>query len=179
MNRELLSACCRTSCEKDCFSFSLYFLQKTKYCLVVEVCIIVMHGNRIGTIIIFHINRNSLTKVCLEAVNTGIKQCFQLICIPFCCSRICKINQSHSRLPVINLFYSSSICTLYQVPFLHSFFEKCSSLCNIRIDPYADLQAFIFITFQHSRYIRENSLIPFKIAPVKFFHPEAVKVEYI
>ena len=138
-----------------------------------------MHGSRIRTIIIFHINRNSLTKVCLEAVNAGIKQSFQFICIPFRCFRICKIDQSHSRLPVIDLFYSSSICTLYQVTFFHSFFEECSFLRNIRINPYADLQTFIFVAFQHSRYIRENSLIPFKIAPVKFFHPEAVKVEYI
>ena len=46
------------------------------------------------------------------------------------------------------------------------------------IENYTDLKSFIFITFQHSRYIREDSGIPFKITPVELFHPEAVKMEY-
>ena len=178
MNRELLSACCRTSCEKNCFSFAFYFFQQVKYCLIVKEGIVVVHGNRVRTVVIFYIDRDSFTEVCLKAVNAHIKQSFQLILIPFHCIRICKVNQTHSRLPVIDLFYAPSICALYQISILHTFFEEACSLCDIRIDPYADFQSFFFITFQHSRYIRENSGIPFKITPVKFFHPETVKVEY-
>ena len=85
--------------------------------------------------ILFHIDRNSLAKVCLETVNTHIKQSLQLILIPLHCIRICKVNQAHARLPVVDFLDSSSVCTLYQVSVLQTLFKEVSSLCNIWIDP--------------------------------------------
>ena len=137
-----------------------------------------MHCMWITAIMVNHIYRDTFTKVCLEAVYPGIQQSAQLIRVPFHCIRIGKIYQSHSGLPVIGLPYALSICTLQQIAFFCALFEERCALCNIRIDPYTDLQSLVMISLNRSFDIREAVFIPFKVTPVECFHPEAVKMEY-
>ena len=125
-----------------------------------------------------HINGNSLTKVRLEAVYTTVKNGSQLVCIPAHSIRICEIHKSHTCLPVVCLPDSFSIRSLQKISIFGAFPEKCSSLGNIRVDPYTDFQSFVMILFQSCTDIREISLIPGKITPVEFLHPETVKMEY-
>ena len=61
---------------------------------------------------------------------------------------------------------------------LQTFFKEVGSLCNIRIDPYADLQALFMEPPKQSLHVRKHVRIPFKAAPFIFLHPEAVEMEY-
>ena len=97
-----------------------------------------MHFLRIGTVVIDGIGRDSLAKIRLEAVDTHIKQDFQLILEPFPCCGIRKIYDRHAWLPHIPLPYLS-IRTSDKVAFCHAFLEKNGFLANIRVDPHTDI----------------------------------------
>ncbi|MOA13859.1 hypothetical protein D3C78_1339250 [compost metagenome] len=62
---------------------------------------------------------------------------------------------------------------------LFAFFKQTGALADIRIDPYANFQAFFFKTFQHAYWVRKYFFVPFKVSPMEAFHPEAVKMEYV
>ena len=104
-----------------------------------------MHCLRIASIVVNNVNRDSLAEVGLEAVYAAVQNGFQFVCIPLYCIRIRKINQSHSGLPVISLPYALAVCSLKKVAVCCAFFEECGALCDVRVDPCADVQAFIMI----------------------------------
>ena len=178
MNRELLSARTGASGKENGISFASCFLQEVKYALVIKVGIVVVHASLVTSVKPFHIHGNSLAEVGLEAVNSHIQQSLQLVGIPFAGCGIGKIHQAHSGLPVIGLPYPSAVGSLYQIAVLRAFLKERGSLGNIRIDPDTDLQSFVMVSLQHSFRIREYSLVPCKITPLEFLHPEAVKMKY-
>ena len=136
-----------------------------------------MHLFRICAVVELNVfSRNSLTEVCLKAVNAHIHQNFQLVLIPLISFRIGEVYDSHTCLPHIPL-PRSAVFTLDEVALCSTFIIKVGFLSDIRIDPYADIQTLVFDTLQHTCRIGEYTVVPDKVTPVEFLHPVAVKVE--
>ena len=136
-----------------------------------------MHTVRVAAVKVRYIHRNALAKICLKAVHAHVQKCFQLVCVPCARIRVCKIHNTHAGLPQICLPDAFAVAAFQQIAVFDTLFEKRRSLSNIRIDPYAYFKAAGFIPRQHFPHIREHPVIPFKIAPVEFFHPETVKMK--
>ena len=178
MYRELLTACRRRTGKQDCFLLSLLLYQQIIDRLIVQIGIIIVHLLRIGAIVVYRIRRNPLTKVRLKAVHTHIQQYFQLGCKPLTCCRIGKVHDRHTRLPHIPLPYIS-VRTLNEISLLDALIKQNRLLPDIAVDPAADLHALTLQPLQHSLRIREYTIIPCKITPCEFLHPEAVKMEHL
>ena len=123
MNRELLTACCSRTCEQTSLVLSKIFFQYIEYTLVIKICVEVVHLDRIHSIVIFALCRYSLTKVCLECVNTHFAELSQISCIPLASLRISEVNNGHTRLPLITLEYRA-VSFLDEVAVLHTLVKK-------------------------------------------------------
>ena len=157
--REFLTADSCGTCEQNSLSFASLALQKIEYSFVVKIGVIVVHFFRIRAVCIDTVGRDSLTKICLETVNTHVEKDFQFVLEPLAGFRICEVNQSHSRLPHIPLPYVT-VRSFDKVSVCFSFCKKCRFLCNIWIDPYADVESFCLDPAEHSLRIREYTGIP-------------------
>src|SRR5699024_694957 len=86
VRQELLSSYCSGTGKKHCFSLSPLSFQKLKYCLIIKVCIVIVHFHWIRMVKVFNIlHRYPLTEVCLKAVHTHIQKSLQLFLIPGHC----------------------------------------------------------------------------------------------
>ena len=92
-----------------------------------------------------NVNRDSLAEVGLEAVYAAVQNGFQFIGIPFDSIRVGEVYQTHTSLPVIGLPYALAVRSLKEVAVCCTLFEECGSLCDVRVDPCADVQAFVMI----------------------------------
>ena len=136
-----------------------------------------MHSLRIALVKVGHIYGDPLPEICLKAVHSHIQKPAELALIPPAGIRIGKVNQPHPRLPVVGLADSLPVCTHQQKALFCRFPEKSAPLGNVRIDPDADFQPSLVIAPKHPFRIRENPLVPLKIAPVKALHPETVEMK--
>ncbi len=177
MYGELLRAGGSAAGKENCLTLAFFPLKQLKNALIIEECVVIMHGNRITVVVIYDIYRDPLTEVSLETVNAYVDQALKLRTVPVAGGRICEINNSHPGLPIISLPDALTISSFEQIAFAHAFLEHLSILRHIRIDPDTDLKPFFLIALQHSFCIRENPLIPLKITPTELAHPEAVKME--
>ena len=135
-----------------------------------------MHLFGIGTVIVNGIRRNSLTEIRLKTVNTHVEENFKLVLKPFPGFGIGKINNRHAGLPHIPLPHLT-VGTSEKIPLFHAFPEENGLLTDIRINPNTDVQPFVLDAFEHSDRVREYPVIPQKVAPMEFLHPETVKME--
>jgi len=106
--------------------------------LIVHVCIIIVHLDRIGSVIIHTICRNPLTEIRLKAVDSHIQKCLQLLSIPLACRRIGKIHNGKPRLPHIPLPYIT-VGTFQEIAALYALLKQRGLLSHIAVDPDADL----------------------------------------
>ena len=124
MNRELLTACCSRTCEQTSLVLSKIFFQYIEYALIIKICVEVVHLDRVRAVIVNNIScRYSLTKVCLECVNTHFAELSQISCIPLASLRISEVNNSHTRLPLIALEYRT-VSFLDEVAVLHTLVKE-------------------------------------------------------
>ena len=177
--RELLSSHCGRTGKQYRLAFSSFSLQQLKYCLVIQESIIIMHFHRIRAVIVGNIfHRNSLTKVCLKAVHTHIQQSFQLALIPFHSFRVGEVHQAHACLPHIGLPHIP-VGFFHQITVFHALCKQRGFLSDIGVNPYTDFQPTLVVTFQHALRVRKGFRIPYKVTPLKTFHPETVKMEHM
>ena len=92
-----------------------------------------------------NVNRDSLAEVGLKAVYAAVQNGFQFVSVPFYGIRVGEIYQTHTSLPVVGLPYASAVCSLKEIAVCSAFFEERGSLCDVRVDPCADVQAFVMI----------------------------------
>ena len=92
-----------------------------------------------------NVNRDSLAEVGLKAVYAAVQNGFQFVCVPFYGIRVGEIYQTHTSLPVVGLPYASAVCSLKEIAVCCTLFKERGSLCDVRVDPCADVQAFIMI----------------------------------
>ena len=92
-----------------------------------------------------NVNRDSLAEVGLEAVYAAVQNGFQFASVPFYGIRVGEVYKTHTSLPVIGLPYASAVCSLQQIAVCCTLFEERGSLCDVRVDPCADVQAFVVI----------------------------------
>ena len=104
-----------------------------------------MHCLRIASVVVNNVNRDSLAEVGLEAVYSAVQNGFQFIGIPFYGIRVGEVYKTHTGLPVVGLPYALAVCSLKKVAVCCAFFEECGALCDVRVDPCADVQAFVMI----------------------------------
>ena len=119
MNGELLTTYGSRTGEEYCLALSALSLQKLINTFIVKVGVVVVHLLRVGTIKVYHIRRDSLAKVGLEAVHAHIHEHFQLVLEPFVSLRIGEIHDSHTRLPHIPLPYLTGR-TLNKIALFHT-----------------------------------------------------------
>ena len=178
VNRELLTACRRTSCEQNRISLALFLLKSPENQLIVQMRVIIVHHNRIASVMINHVNRDPLAEIRLDGINACIQQPLHLAGIPLAGFRIRKVHQSHSRLPVVNLLDAAAILPHKEEASLYALTEHFRILCHIGIDPAAELQSLLVVSADHARNVSEHGGIPGKIAPVQRAKPVAVEVEH-
>ena len=147
MYRKLLSpGRCRPRKHRRLILPELSF-QQFEHSFIIKIRIVIMHLNRIRTIMIHNIlHRNPFAKICFKTIYSTVYKPFQLTLIPFCRIRVCKINFSHSGLPQICLPYAS-VCRTDQISFFRRLIKQCGILRNIRIDPYTQFQSPFMIPF--------------------------------
>ena len=92
-----------------------------------------------------NVNRDSLAEVGLETVYAAVQNGFQFASVPFYGIRVGEVYQTHTSLPVISLPYASAVCSLKEIAVCCTLFEERGSLCDVRVDPCADVQAFVMI----------------------------------
>ena len=92
-----------------------------------------------------NVNRDSLAEVGLKAVYAAVQNGFQFVCVPFYGIRVGEIYQTHTSLPVVGLPYASAVCSLKEIAVCCTLFKERGSLCDVRVDPCADVQAFVMI----------------------------------
>src|SRR4026209_1696721 len=66
VHRQLLSTCCRGAREDERITLTAFILKQIKDGLVIKVCVIVVHLERIGTIVINNICWDAFAKVSFE-----------------------------------------------------------------------------------------------------------------
>ena len=139
VNRELLTACRCTSCEQNRISLALFLLKSPENQLIVQMRVIIVHHNRIASVMINHVNRDSLAEIRLDGINACIQKPLHLAGIPLAGFRIRKVHQSHSRLPVVDLLDAAAILPHKEEASLYALTEHFRILCHIGIDPAAEL----------------------------------------
>lgn len=81
--------------------------------------------------------RNSLSKVCLDAVYTLVKQAMEASHVPLYRLWVGKVDKTHAGLPQVPL-PNIAVLSLQQVSLFGCIFEGCAVLCDIGVDPHAD-----------------------------------------
>ena len=104
-----------------------------------------MHCLRIASIVVNNVNRDSLAEVGLETVYAAVQNGFQFASVPFYGIRVGEVYKTHTSLPVVGLPYASAVCSLKEIAVCCTLFEERGSLCDVRVDPCADVQAFVMI----------------------------------
>ena len=94
---------------------------------------------------VYNVNRDSLAEVGFEAVYAAVQNGFQFASVPFYGIRVGEVYQTHTGLPVVGLPYALAVCSLKKVAVCCAFFEECGTLCDVRVDPCADVQALVMI----------------------------------
>jgi len=137
-----------------------------------------VHFLRIRTIVIIHIRRYTFTKIRLEGIDTDFYEFLQPFFVPMTRFWICKVNDSLTRLPKIPL-PNFAMFIFDEIAFLFTLLKGRRFLSDIRVDPYADLQALLMDFFNQLLRIWKQLAIPFKTAPLEFFHPKTIKMKDI
>ena len=138
----------------------------------------VVHLLRIGTVKPLDVRRDTLAEVGLEAVDADLHQAFQLVGVPPARVRVGEVVDRQPRLPFVPL-PQGAVRALEQVALLFQLTEDRRFLADVRVDPHADLQPFLFQAADHAFRIREGHRVPLEVAPLEGFHPEAVEVEHV
>ena len=107
MYRELLTTNSSTTCKQTSLVLTEVLLKSLEYNLVVKVCVVVVHLDRIHTIVILTLGWDSLTEVCLDVIYAHLKELLEHTLEPVASLRIGKVNDCHTRLPQICLEYAS------------------------------------------------------------------------
>ena len=135
-----------------------------------------MHFFRVGAVKVNAVDGDSFAEIRLKAVYAHVHQDFQFVLIPFAGRGVGKIYKRHARLPHIPL-PDVAVWPFQEIFFFHSFRKKSGFLPDVRVNPDADIQPFFLDSAEHSHGIGEHFVVPYKIAPVEAFHPEAVEME--
>ena len=150
VDREFLAAYRGRAGEQYGFPFAALPFQQFIDAFIVQVGIIVVHFLRVGAVVIDDVfGRNPFAEIRLETVHAHIQQCFQFILEPAAGFRIGEIHDSHAGLPHIPLPYLA-VGTPDEVPFFGSFVKEGGFLCNVGVNPYADVQPFGLDAPQHA-----------------------------
>ena len=188
VHRELLAAGRRAAGKQAGLRRAVYLFQQLINCLVIQISIIVVHPVRVGTIMIDNpvfcglgaiigvLNRNPFAEIGLEGVNPHLAQLAEISLVPFDRFRVGKVDQSHSGLPHIPL-PDAAVPGFDKIAMFQSFFEQAGLLGNIGVNPTADFDAAVMNLFEHPFRVFEGVFVPYKVGPLEFFHPEAVKME--
>ncbi len=123
MYRELLTAGSCRPCKEHSLIRTAFFCQDFKHSLVEQQSIVIVHKNRIRTVMINHIHRDPLAKIRFEAVYTHIQQSSELILVPFDSIRISEIDYAHASLPSVPL-PDTSVRPPDQVSLFHALIEQ-------------------------------------------------------
>ena len=87
-----------------------------------------------------------------------------------------EIHDSHAGLPKIRL-PDGTIGPFDEIAMSRGLGKESRALSNVGVDPYADLQAAVVESPQHSERIGKDERIPLEVYPLKFAHPKAVEVK--
>ena len=178
VDRELLaSGRCRTGKQHSLILPSL-LLDRAEHRAVVEESIVVVHIDRVASVMIDDVHRNPLTEVRLDCIDTRLKKFPDLSGEPRRSIRVCKVDKRHPRLPVVHLLDPLPVSAHQEIPLFHAFTEHICVLSDIWICPAANLQSLFVIFVDDPLRIRKRNRIPDKIAPVEPSEPVAVKVEH-
>ena len=176
--RELLTADGGASGKQACLSLAVVFFQYLEYGLVVQIGVIVVHMDRICTVVIYCLGGDTLAEVGLDGSNAHLTQLAHAGSEPLGSFRIGEVYDRHARLPQIGLEYAA-VRVLDEIALFHADVEQLGLLGDIRVDPAAQTQAAACQTLQHCRRIRELIQIPLEVGPLVLLHPEAVEVEHL
>ena len=175
-------------CKQARLPLSEPLFQHLKDCLVIQLRVVIVHPVGIGAVKIDDAavrrfrteeriaHRDPLAEIGLEAVHAHVDQVGEIALVPFHRVRIGEIDKRHAGLPHIPL-PDAAVARPDKIPFFQALAEQPRFLPDIRVDPYADAQSLFLDPPEHPRRIREYLLVPFKAAPFKAFHPEAVEME--
>ena len=178
MHRELLRTHGGRTGKQHRLFFSHRLFQHVPHQFVVDVGVMVVHLLRIGTVKPLDVRRDTLAEVGLEAVDADLHQAFQFVRIPPARVRVGEVVDRQPRLPFVPL-PQGAVRALQQVALLFQLTEDRRFLADVRVDPHADLQPFLFQAADHPFRVGEGHRVPLKIAPLEGFHPEAVEVEHV
>lgn len=135
-----------------------------------------MHQAGVGAVVIDDIFGDEFAEIGLEAIHSHVEEFLEFAAIPGCGFGVCEIDEGHSWLPGVAL-EDAAIGTFEEIASFVSFIEDFGKLGDVGIDPEADFQAFGFQSLEHSFGVGKRFLIPLKITPVAFLHPEAIEME--
>ena len=178
VDRELLTSCRCGTRKQHGLVLSPFLLDCPEHRAVVEESIVVVHIDRVASVMIDDIHRNPLTEVRLDCIDTRLKKSPDLSGEPRRSIRVCEVDKRHSRLPVVHLLDSLSVSAHQEIPLLHAFTEHIRVLSDIRVCPAADLQSLFMVLVNNPLRFRKRHRIPDEIAPVEPSEPVAVKVEH-
>ena len=176
--RELLTADGGTSGKQACLSLAVVFFQYLENGLVVQIGVVVVHVDRICTVVVNCLGGDSLAEVRLDRGDTHFAQLPHAGSEPLGSFRIGEVYDRHARLPQVGL-EDAAVRILDEVALFHADVKQLGLLGDIRVDPAAQTKTAACQTLQHCRRIRELIQIPLEVGPFVFLHPEAVEVEHL
>ena len=176
--RKLLTADGGASGEQARLSLAVVVLQHLEHGLVIQIRIIIVHGNGVCAVVVYHLGGDALAEVGLDGSHAHLAQLAHAGCEPLGCLRIGEVHDRHTRLPHIGL-EDAAVRILQEVALLHADVKQAGALGDVRVDPAAQPQSLVCQTLQHCRRVRELGQIPLEVRPVVFLHPEAVEVEHL
>ncbi|OQA21980.1 MAG: hypothetical protein BWY63_01040 [Chloroflexi bacterium ADurb.Bin360] len=103
MNGEALSACSSRAGKNDRLPCPAHFLEQLEDRAIIEKGVEVVHFLWVGTIGINGIYRNALAEISLEAIHPLRQQGAKPVGIPGARTQVSEVNDSHARLPGVNL----------------------------------------------------------------------------
>ena len=178
VNGELLASGGGAAGKQNGFALAPFFLQQVKHHLIVQKGVVVVHMQRIHSVVIGDVpHGDALAEVGLQAVHAHAQNLPQMIAVP--CPRVGvgHVQNAHARLPQVGLPYVA-VSLFQQIAVLHALPEQGAGLTDIGIDPAAEMKPPVVIALEHPHGIGEGLLVPGEVAPVEALHPEAVEVEH-
>ena len=177
VDRIALSAHRRRAGEEDGLVGPLHLDQEVIDGLVVQEGVIVVHLDRVGTVVIDDaLGGDAFAEVGLEAVHALVQQVPELTLVPGRRLGVGEVDDGHACLPLVPL-PDLAVGALDEVPLLGPFLEEFGFLGNVGVDPGTDLEALLVEAGQHPFGVREGGVFPLEVAPFQVVHPATVEVE--